>query len=278
MSPSALQMEDLAVTCPLVPNAQPCRPPPVPEAPIRRQSQTVRRTVCVRAQPHIRFLFIVPRFRLGGPKHPASRRRTCPLANLRLYIHLVSGLSPDWIRAMHGTHVGIHRRHRRPCGMTSSTSTHAAWAWNLTPIARATLSTVAKLGLPFSPRPLYKLSRLNPASRATCVIPLASVMSPGARAIPAASSGASSSQASRYAATSSGVRSCSATSYATVLVRDFTLAFGFDAALTLLTAPIYVSAQGRQILKLKARLESERSRSSSSGVVARRTGASERPA
>ena len=36
--------------------------------------------------PHIRFLFIAPRFRLERPKHPASRRRTCPLANLRLYI------------------------------------------------------------------------------------------------------------------------------------------------------------------------------------------------
>ncbi len=57
--------------------------------------------------PHIRFLFIVPRFRLGGPKHPASRRRTCPLANLRLCEYLVPGLSPDWIRAMHGTHVEI---------------------------------------------------------------------------------------------------------------------------------------------------------------------------
>ena len=55
--------------------------------------------------PHIRFLFIVPRFRLGLPPHPASRQRTCPLANLRLYTYLVSGLSPDWIRAMHGTHV-----------------------------------------------------------------------------------------------------------------------------------------------------------------------------
>ncbi len=46
--------------------------------------------------------------RLEFPSHPASRRRTCPLANLRLYIqHMVSGLSPDWIRAMHGTHVKI---------------------------------------------------------------------------------------------------------------------------------------------------------------------------
>ena len=34
--------------------------------------------------PHIRFLFIAPRFRLGLPPHPASRRRTCPLTNLRL--------------------------------------------------------------------------------------------------------------------------------------------------------------------------------------------------
>ncbi len=55
--------------------------------------------------PPIRFLFIAPRFRLGLPPHPASRRRTCPLANLRLCEYLVSGLSPDWIRAMHGTHV-----------------------------------------------------------------------------------------------------------------------------------------------------------------------------
>ena len=60
--------------------------------------------------PHIRFLFVAPRFRLGLPPHPASRRRTCPLANLRLCMNLVSGLAPDWIRAMHGTHVGIQQR------------------------------------------------------------------------------------------------------------------------------------------------------------------------
>jgi len=35
--------------------------------------------------PHIRFLFIALRFRLELPPHPASRRRTCPLASLRLY-------------------------------------------------------------------------------------------------------------------------------------------------------------------------------------------------
>lgn len=63
--------------------------------------------------PHIRFLFIVPRFRLGLPPHPASRRRTCPLANLRLCEYLVSGLPPDWIRAMHGTHVKVSERRRR---------------------------------------------------------------------------------------------------------------------------------------------------------------------
>ena len=49
-------------------------------------------------------------FALSLPKHPASRRRTCPLANLRLYIGLESGLSPDWIRAMHGTHVEAVRQ------------------------------------------------------------------------------------------------------------------------------------------------------------------------
>lgn len=35
--------------------------------------------------PHIRFLFIALRFHLGLPPHPVSRRRTCPLASLRLY-------------------------------------------------------------------------------------------------------------------------------------------------------------------------------------------------
>ncbi len=51
-----------------------------------------------------------PRFRLGLPPHPASRRRTCPSTNLRLCCYLVPGLSPGGIRAMHGTHVGIVRR------------------------------------------------------------------------------------------------------------------------------------------------------------------------
>jgi len=64
----------------------PCVATPARDAPTLRQSQAVLRTACIRAQPHIRFLFIVPRFRLGEPKHPTSRRRTCPLANLRLYM------------------------------------------------------------------------------------------------------------------------------------------------------------------------------------------------
>jgi transposase InsO family protein len=94
------------------------------------------------------------------------------------------------------------------------------WAWNLTPNARATFSTVAKLGLPSALRARYKLSRLRPASRATWVIPLARAMSPSALAMPETSSGASSSQASRYAAISSGVRRCSATSYGVVRVLE----------------------------------------------------------
>ncbi len=100
-------------------------------------------------------------------------------------------------------------------GVTPSTQMHltyAASACSLTPSARATLSTVAKLGFPSALRARYRLSRLSPASLATCVIPFARAMSPSALAIPAASSGSSWSQASRYAAISSGVRSCSATS------------------------------------------------------------------
>ena len=47
--------------------------------------------------PHIRFLFIAPRFRLGSPKHPASRRRTCPSTNLRLTF----GSADTWYRDLH---------------------------------------------------------------------------------------------------------------------------------------------------------------------------------
>ena len=35
--------------------------------------------------PHIRFLYIVPHFRIGLPLHPASRRRTWPSPYLRLH-------------------------------------------------------------------------------------------------------------------------------------------------------------------------------------------------
>jgi len=44
--------------------------------------------------PHIRFLFVAPRFWIGLPSNPASRRRPCPSPNLRLREHLVRGLTP----------------------------------------------------------------------------------------------------------------------------------------------------------------------------------------
>ena len=44
--------------------------------------------------PHIRFLFIVPQFRIGLPPDPASRRRPCPSPCLRLCGYLATGLSP----------------------------------------------------------------------------------------------------------------------------------------------------------------------------------------
>ena len=59
--------------------------------------------------PRIRFLFIAPRFCLGLPPDPTSRRCPCPSANLRLCVHLVSGLAPDPLRAMPGTHGGAKR-------------------------------------------------------------------------------------------------------------------------------------------------------------------------
>ena len=68
-------------------------------------SQAVLRTVCVRAQSYPVFVHRPAISPWACLPHPASRRRTCPLPNLRLCEYLVSGLSPDWIRAMHGTHV-----------------------------------------------------------------------------------------------------------------------------------------------------------------------------
>jgi hypothetical protein len=64
--------------------------------------------------PRIRFLFIAPRFCLGLPPDPASRRRPCPSANLRLCVHLVSGLAPDSLRAMPGTHRDREKPHGSP--------------------------------------------------------------------------------------------------------------------------------------------------------------------
>ncbi len=100
--------------------------------------------------PHIRFLFMpcrprranrpdpspgtnsppdclrpgsAPRFRLGLPPHPASRRCTCPSANLRLCCYLVPGLAPGGIRAMHGTHVRHERRQKGEAFLTSARNT-----------------------------------------------------------------------------------------------------------------------------------------------------------
>jgi hypothetical protein len=86
--------------------------------------------------PHIRFLFIAPRFRLGLPPHPASRRRTCPLTNLRLCSYLVPGLSPGGIRAMHGTHVevtGAARLYRAASLLTAGLGRREAqsYLWHL---------------------------------------------------------------------------------------------------------------------------------------------------
>ncbi len=92
---------------------------PARDAPTLRQSQTVLRTVCVRAQPHIRFLFIVPRFRLGLAYRTPPRGDALALWLTFGSTCLVPGLSPDWIRAMHGTHVkvsglrGLSRRSAR---------------------------------------------------------------------------------------------------------------------------------------------------------------------
>jgi len=44
--------------------------------------------------PHIRFLFIVPQFRIELPSDPASRRRPCPSPCLRLCENLAIGLAP----------------------------------------------------------------------------------------------------------------------------------------------------------------------------------------
>ena len=62
-----------------------------------------------RTTPPIRFLFVVPRFRIGLPSDPTSRRRPCPSPSLRLGENLAWGLSPHQSCAMPGTHVEISR-------------------------------------------------------------------------------------------------------------------------------------------------------------------------
>lgn len=57
-----------------------------------------------RITPHIRFLFIVPQFRIELPSDPASRRRPCPSPCLRLCENLAVGLSPTKQRTMPGAH------------------------------------------------------------------------------------------------------------------------------------------------------------------------------
>ena len=62
------------------------------------------------ATPQIRFLHVAPRFWIGLPPDPASRRRPCPSPILRLREHLVRGLSPRQFCAMPGTHVRHEER------------------------------------------------------------------------------------------------------------------------------------------------------------------------
>ena len=44
--------------------------------------------------PQIRFLYVAPRFWIGLPSNPASRRRPCPSPNLWFRENLVRGLAP----------------------------------------------------------------------------------------------------------------------------------------------------------------------------------------
>ena len=132
------------------------------------------------------------------------------------------------IQGSRNLHHGVESRLREaglrvhfPVGVHRRTPGSAA---SLKPNARATFNTVAKLGLPSALSGRQRRSRLSPAFLATIGMPLARAMSPRARAMPAASSGASSSHASRYAAISAGVRRCSATSYVDVFGSDAFLA------------------------------------------------------
>jgi len=57
-----------------------------------------------RTTPHIRFLFVAPHLWVELPADPASRQRPCPSPSLRLRVHLVRGLQPRKLCAMHGKH------------------------------------------------------------------------------------------------------------------------------------------------------------------------------
>jgi len=89
---------------------------------------------------------------------------------------LNGGKTVSWVATSYSAavDVAVHCRFRTraPAACPKRTvcqpsKAQATCAWNLTPSALATFRTVAKLGLPFSPSALYKLSRLSPASRAT---------------------------------------------------------------------------------------------------------------
>jgi hypothetical protein len=62
-----------------------------------------------RTTPHIRFLFVAPRFRIGLPSDPASRLRPCPSPILRLGEFLAWGLPPHKSCAMPRTHARADR-------------------------------------------------------------------------------------------------------------------------------------------------------------------------
>ena len=104
----------------------------------------------------------------GSQESRASRRCVSGAARTRPSNKAANAPVPNILRQVFmPPNAKDKRRRRRPSWATSSTATQATSAWNLTPRALATLSTVAKVGLPFSPRALYRLSRLSPASRAT---------------------------------------------------------------------------------------------------------------
>ena len=83
----------------------PCRPPRCQRHLLFASHKQSAGTVCVRAQLHIRFLFIALRFRLGLAYRTPPRDDALALWLAFGSTSLAPGLSPGWIRAMHGTHV-----------------------------------------------------------------------------------------------------------------------------------------------------------------------------